>query len=388
MLSRFIVALSVVVAILIEPNSANAQMVKIHFDIEMDTVEMGQFEFTDLGRTETYFRMNFGRSQITNPGAVKYLEGKIVDSITLIHTDYPPDLDHRELNQRRIASLYSLLPDLFKNPFIKWKLVKQTECDSREKAFDFFHGFAIKYHDAPTAASIAVESDYIKKVLEGETDLSDSTLFKVFERNKGKWKSALVVSDLTGSMSPYAAQLLLWFKLHENSEMFQHVTFFNDGDDKKLHEKKIGKTGGIYHGKTLKSDTIAALAYESMQNGSGGDGPENDIEGILSGIDSCTTCDEVVLIADNNSPVRDMKLIGKIEKPVHIILCGASNGDGFKVNVQYLELAYKTKGSIHSIEDDLGDLIELNEGAFLEFSGHRYRIRKGQFIYMGRLRKT
>ncbi len=352
--------------------------------MNMDTVTAEQYLFTGLGETETYFKMNYGEARITNPGALKYLKGKVIDEISLVYTDFPVGQNLQELNQRRLAALYSMIPDVFSSPVITWKLVKQTGCTSQIKAYDFFHGFAFKYHDAPSRASMAIETKYIKNVLKGKVDLSDSTLFKVLERNKENWESALVVSDLTGSMSPYIAQLLLWFKMNENSSSFKHVTFFNDGDSKLTEEKKIGKTGGIYHENSIKWDKVAELAYQSMSNGAGGDGPENDVEGILSGVKTCKECKDIVLIADNNSQVRDLTLLGKIDRPVHIILCGSLNTNGMRVNIEYLELAYKTKGSIHTIEEDLNSLAKINEGEVLNISGHLFKVMQGEFIYIGK----
>ncbi len=388
MLNRTLLQISFLLAFSLYHAKLDAQMVKISFEMNMDTVEINKHVFTGLGETETYFRMNYGQAQITNPKALKYLKGKVIDEISLIYTDFPVGEDLEELNQRRLAALYSIIPDVFSSPVISWKLVKQTGCASQTQAYDYFHGFAIRYHDAPSRASMALESSYIKDVLKGNVDLSDSSLFKVLERNKENWKAGLVVSDLTGSMSPYIAQLLLWFKLNENSNSFKHVTFFNDGDAKLTQDKKIGKTGGIYHENSIKWDKVAELAYLSMSNGSGGDGPENDIEGILSGAKACSDCKDIILIADNNSQVRDLKLLEKIDRPVHIILCGSLNSSGMRVNIEYLQLAYKTGGTIHTIEEDLTSLAQTNEGEVLNVAGHLFKVVKGEFIYLGKEKKA
>ncbi|MBX3102113.1 MAG: hypothetical protein KF690_06375, partial [Bacteroidetes bacterium] len=58
----------------------------------------------------------------------------------------------------------------------------------------------------------------------------------------------------------------------------------------------------------------------------------------------------VVLIADNGARIRDMALIEQVDFPVHIILCGLLvNG----VRPEYVELAWRTGGSIHTYTRDL-----------------------------------
>ena len=84
-----------------------------------------------------------------------------------------------------------------------------------------------------------------------------------------------------------------------------------------------------------------------------------------------------ILIADNYAPVRDMALLRKINKPVHVILCGTQAG---YIHVEYLQIAYKTGGSVHTIEEDIENLTEMSEGAKLEIGGITYQIQRGKFV--------
>ena len=204
----------------------------------------------------------------------------------------------------------------------------------------------------------------------------DSTIFNVFNRNP-KWKKMLVVADLTGSMYPYTAQLLLWFKLklESNINPILHLTFFNDGDHKDTFDKRIGNTGGIYNSKAQDFDELLDLAKRTMLNGDGGDTPENNIEAVISGINACKECDEIVMIADNFATPRDLELISKVNKPIKIIVCSTWGG----INPNYLNIAMQNKGSIHTFDSDIINLAKVVEGQQVNIEGIKYNCRNGKF---------
>lgn len=187
----------------------------------------------------------------------------------------------------------------------------------------------------------------------------DSTILKVFERNT-QWQKMLIVCDATGSMSPYTVQLLLWLKssLSEKQSKATCYTFFNDGDKKNDTEKVIGKTGGIYSCKASGLEEVKNLLFKTMQEGYGGDIPENNLEATLEALNQCPACGDVIMIADNYATPRDLYLFSKLNNPLHIILCGTTGG----VNAVYLNLALKTKGSIHTTTKDISFATEPSEG--------------------------
>ena len=144
----------------------------------------------------------------------------------------------------------------------------------------------------------------------------------------------------------------------------KQFVFFNDGDYTRDADKVIGQTGGIYHTKSKAYREVELTALQSMFNGGGGDSPENDVEALLRGLHLCPDCQENILIADNFSKVRDLELLHEINQPIRIIICGSETG----VNVENLNLARDTGGSIHLMEEDLFELIQLNEGKTLEIN--------------------
>ena len=216
---------------------------------------------------------------------------------------------------------------------------------------------------------------YLKKMFSFETSSFDTTVMAVLNRNK-QWKDILFACDVTGSMSPYSAQLLIWNKLNFNARRAKYFTFFNDGDNTPDRKKRIGRTGGIYHTEASSVEDIEHTAQTAMTNGGGGDAPENDIEALLAAIEKCPDAGEVVLIADNLAPIKDIELLSKIKIPVHVILCGTQGG---ALNSEYIQLAYQTKGSIHTIESDLKDLYKLNEGAAFKLGKNNYILKNGKF---------
>ncbi len=100
------------------------------------------------------------------------------------------------------------------------------------------------------------------------------------------------------------------------------------------------------------------------------------IVAIIHGIEKYPQCTDVILIADNKSKVRDIELYDKVTKPVKVVLCGAEIG----ANVQYLNLARTTGGSVHTIEEDIENLIELNEGEEFSVGNSLFKIVDGKIV--------
>jgi hypothetical protein len=202
----------------------------------------------------------------------------------------------------------------------------------------------------------------------------DTTVTQVFKRHN--WSHSLVIADVTGSMYPYAGQLLKWVKLNLTGNIKKYFLFFNDGDEKEDDKKILGKTGGIYPVFTNEYDEVEKVLIKAMENGSGGDAPENNIEALLESDKFCSDCDSIIMIADNWAPVKDLSLLTSYHKPVKVVLCGVFD----KINKDYLKLARDTKGSIHLIEEDIYTLSELKEGERIKIHGITYQLVKGDFV--------
>ncbi len=215
----------------------------------------------------------------------------------------------------------------------------------------------------------------IESFMSSEDSSDDSKVIsEVLNRNK--WTNKLVVCDLTGSMSPYTAELSVWYALNMSREKDIQFTFFNDGDEMDDDMKKIGETGGIYYTSYLDSQSLLELCSEVSAAGSGGDAQENDMEALLMATSAATPFKELILIADSDSPVRDIELLQDFKYPIHIILCGF---DG-TVYEDYLNMALKTKGSIHTIEEDITKIAAMSEGQTLKIADRNYKIMGGSFV--------
>lgn len=190
--------------------------------------------------------------------------------------------------------------------------------------------------------------------------------------------TSIVVTDITGSMSPYMEQVMLWHALNFADNKTLRYVFFNDGDEKPDASKVIGKTGGLYscQGNVKDLKTVIHTIEKGSNAGGGGDAEENDLEAVLAahGKVGAKGNEPIILIADNNSPVRDISLLSKVKVPVHVILCG-----GVHINEEYLEIALRTGGSVHTIEESIMDLSKRKEGETIRLNGVEYIFREGHF---------
>ncbi len=206
--------------------------------------------------------------------------------------------------------------------------------------------------------------------------ISDTAVNAVLNRHTD-WKRKLMVVDVTGSMTPYSEQLADWHELNwAKQDQIQYV-FFNDGNNKPDAQKVIGNTGGIFYSKKTDKQTFKQTMTLARENGTGGDQPENDLEAVIAAINNCNNYDEIVLVADNFAKVRDMILLSQINKPVKIILCGAAHNT---INTDYLDIALATKGSVHTIEQDINDIASTIEGAKILIGDTYYILTKNKFV--------
>lgn len=299
--------------------------------------------------------------------------------VTYIFTQFKstPSFDQRQLNLNRMRRLYDVASYLFTDERIHWNVLEQVAPKSRDEASAQYHGFILFYEDMSryaTFAEVRNQLDSINIVNYRPKSKEDTLVQTIFERNED-WKRMNVICDLTGSMSPYTAQLLMWFKANLDNKRIINFVFFNDGDDLMNSRKRPNRTGGIYTVVPSDMDELLRVVEECMLGGAGGDLMENDIEALLRGIESCRHCAEVILIADNLSPMRDYGLMNRIRRPVRVVLCGTQLG----INTQYLDLARETRGSIHTIDQDIFDLDDLRNGDQITINGDTYELKRGKF---------
>ena len=200
-------------------------------------------------------------------------------------------------------------------------------------------------------------------------------MFFVFRRN-AQWKKVLLVVDMTGSMFPYIGQLLVWYKSGFETEFIKYYALFNDGDNKPDNQKVVGRTGGVHTFEAKDFKKFKKDIEDVRKKGEGGDDPENDIEAIITAMLAYRDYGDIVLLADD-SDMRDIKLLKRIRKPVHVIICGTKKG----INAQYLQLAYRTKGSVHTANNDV-DMRTIRDGQQIVLDKDVFEFRGGEFIWL------
>ena len=230
-----------------------------------------------------------------------------------------------------------------------------------------------------------VLNKYYKEGLAADPDIFEKEKKEVLftlNRFKKEWKNKIIVTDVTSSMEQSYEQIHIWQALNLEGNKSGKYVFFNDGDLKTTKEKVLGETGGIYtcEAKSGESDKLLKTMEQTIVAGTGGDVAENDLEAILAAIAMRNNEEEIILIADKLSKIRDFSLISEIKVPIRVILCGGQLSVDGAINPQYLTLAYRTGGSIHTMTKDYPNLNEIADKATIMIDGFSYQLRNGEFL--------
>jgi len=209
--------------------------------------------------------------------------------------------------------------------------------------------------------SVKTDSPILSKLLSPPADIANK----------------LIVTDITGSMYPYAKQVINWYEkyLEKNATPLCFV-FFNDGDKKPQVLKTMGNAGGVYFNQSNDLSEIVRTMTTAANNGGGGDLAENNIEAILTGLKEYPKTKTVIMLGDNTAPVRDIELLKRVKKPVKIILCAFSSKD--EVNIDFIKIAYLTKGSLHTFDKDLYDFSNEDTKGVVEINKFNYVFSEGR----------
>jgi hypothetical protein len=340
-----------------------------------DTLVVGKYEpeVNDFKYKE--IEIDPGDYRIKNTAIPRILNDETITMVDLVYSDYPQGDDFSDLNRKRIIELFMECPNAFNHLTIRWRLVKQIGVTSGYELKKYFHGFVIYFRPL---IPFQAEKDYFNNILDGKKPLEDSTLIKVLNRNTS-WKEMLCVADVTGSMSPYTVQLLLWAKMNEKLRTFKQFVFFNDNDVVSHNQSNMLDTSGIWDITTFKADKLIDKILWSMEKGSH---IENDLEAIFYAAKKYPdNIKNIVLIADNWEDPCDMYLLSQLQElkiPIRVVICGVNS----VLNTKYLEIAYATNGSVHTMEEDLMEMGKLTDGKVFKISGLSFKLSNGKFIPM------
>ena len=341
-----------------------------NLEAKFSLFELDKFEQEPSDET-VFLKNGYAKSKILNPTDWSKLKEEFVATeINLVYTKYPVNKELWRTNYRglmvdRLKALFEIDSSL-NSANIEWNILLQTGCKNEPEAMKYEHGIEIVYQPIPRLDSARVDSiTSDKPVIDKETALiksqerkltrllkrysenQDSTVEKIFERNT-EWKEMLVVMDWTGSMYGFGAKAIRWHLQNFRTSGVKNVVLFTDGEPNRK-KGKIGDYGGIYYSAASDPKKLIKVMRRSMFRNYNNKIEENNIEGLIKGIKTFPKFEEVVMIADNRSCMKDYCLCDLIDVPVRIVLCGTDEG----INPQYVNLAYELKGSIHTLDSDI-----------------------------------
>ena len=379
-------AVIVTVGVGLSPQDVVGQYVPLDMSVHINSIEVEKFTEADLvippGYTLTRIATEYGRYSLERNKALESLEASNIYSVNLVQSLHSTIGKRDELLLRRLFALAAIMPRVVEaKDVIQWNVFDQSSARTQAEAMKLFHGYYVVHRPLHTPERAKAERKMIEDIVKGRVPLADSTVLRILTRRKG-WDSTVIVCDVTGSMSPYTSQILRWVALQSRKDtLARKFVFFNDGDDKMDDEKTVGDAGGLYSCASMKLDSIYAVMTEAMTAGSGGDAPENDLEAVIHAQNEYPDAKGIILVCDNYATPRDLSLISQVKLPVHVIACGASDG---YLDPTRLTIAYATKGTFHTMEEDIESLEKLRDGEEIRIRGKRYRLRDGDVVLIDR----
>lgn len=228
------------------------------------------------------------------------------------------------------------------------------------------------------SASAVSMSERISKVRElGKT--FEMTSYNVLDRNIENWKDVVIVCDITSSMFPYTTQVFDWLSKNKENKSIKGIVFFTDCDSLGKQARKL--PAKMFSVKNRDENTLWETMFAAIENSENNeDSPENNIEALLYAQSHFPDAQEIVLIADNSSTIKDMNLLSKLKKPVHVIACSETYIKNLPFQPDFVKLAKKTNGTIHTNEDDISDLSKIEEGIIVRVGKIFFRYHKGKFF--------
>jgi|SRR5690554_298324 len=289
---------------------------------------------------------------------IRDLKEKDITSIQLVgHTDPHGSVEYNQnLSKQRVESVENYILDyvdieINTGFFGKSKLLYET---STKKNDSLNRRVEILYYIncIETESSLFEKSKNIIYRKDQNCHIDTVLTHQHYQSNLIGEKSSVVVLDWTRSMYSYGLELLKWFNHNKDIANFSEIVIFNDGDGKPTHQKRNGKTGGIYATPLDSIQSAIELMEEVASKGTGGDYPENYIEALFFAQEKYPEADTLFLIADNRACIRDYKMLDSLHKPVVIIL-NEINPNAKTINYQYLNLAAHTKGRLVFMDQEI-----------------------------------
>lgn len=182
---------------------------------------------------------------------------------------------------------------------------------------------------------------------------ADSTSFQVLSRNAGRWANTVLVCDFTSSMYPYSTQLFVWLRQNAQHPAIKGTLFFTDCDSLGQETIPQNTEGKMFITRERTTHAVLPLMIAAARNTLGNQkDAENDVEALIAAQKHFPEAKQLVLIADNSSRVKDLHRLAEIHLPVRVVLCGVSWDTTQAFQSDFFEIAARTRGSLHTLQDD------------------------------------
>ncbi len=206
---------------------------------------------------------------------------------------------------------------------------------------------------------------------------TDEEIKAMFHRNRSQWKNKRIIANIDCSMYQYIDELMVWNFTDEAEQENNSYWLFN-GFNYKDPETTGHSRRGIFHVPENNVEGFFTTIDKIVNFSCRGSRLENVVEALILGAKGKNADEDLLFIADNYSDVSDLDKLPQLKVPVHVLLTDSKYG----VNENYLEIAYRTGGSIHTQQEDISAerLKALRDGDRLEIGKHQYRFMMGRFL--------
>ncbi len=200
-------------------------------------------------------------------------------------------------------------------------------------------------------------------------------------RNKDQWTAKRIVANIDCSMYPYIDELMVWNYSDEDERRNNTYWLFNGFQNDSKKSETDHHRRGVYKVSNNDIEGFCNTIDKIVNFSCSGSRLENVVEALIIGSANKPENEELLFIADNFSDVSDLHKLPELTVPVRVLLTDSEYG----VNEHYLEIAYRTGGSIHTTFEDISSkqLQSLEDGQHLKVGKYSYRFFKGRFLKVG-----
>ncbi len=207
---------------------------------------------------------------------------------------------------------------------------------------------------------------------------SNQEIKAMLHRNKDQWKQKRIVANIDCSMYQYIDELMVWNYSDEEEQNNNTYWLFNGFQNNAKKSASGHDRRGIFYVPNNDIEGFCNTIDKIVNFSCGGNRLENVVEALILGAKDISPDEELLFIADNFSDASDLHKLSELSVPVRVLLTDSQ----FGVNEHYLEIAYRTGGSVHTTFEDIPSdkLKSLKDGEHLQIGNFSYQFFKGKFL--------